>query len=266
MTRGAGIPSLPVADPWFRVRPSRDGRILQIDEPHVDPLVAANVWIVRGRDRDLVVDTGLGVVPLPSVGPWLIERDPVVVVTHAHLDHAGGASAFPAVHAHASEDLAHPREASLHGGTELDLLGITDASIRADVGEWLLSAVPHHGFDVARYSVRAPRGVVEVEDGYTIDLGDRRLTVLHLPGHSPGSVALFDEHDGALFSGDVVYDDVLFDELDGADQAAYVRSLERLLSLDVRTVYPGHGDAFGADRLAEIVARHIASRRGASGG
>ena len=40
-----------------------------------------------------------------------------------------------------------------------------------------------------------------------VDPGGRPLTVLHLPGHSPGSIALFDPADGTLFSGDVVYDD-----------------------------------------------------------
>lgn len=250
----ADAPLLPVADPWYRVVPGPGGRILRVDEPHVDPVVAANVWIVRGRDRDLVVDTGLGIVPLDAAVPGLSARDPLVVVTHAHLDHAGGASAFERVLAHPAEDLDHPRAASLHGPTELDLLGLHDPAIRAEVGEWLISAVPHAGFDVEAYEVVPPAETVAVGDGDVLDLGDRSLTVLHLPGHSPGSIVLLDERDGLLFSGDVVYDDDLYDDMDGADPVVYRRSLERLLTLDVRRVLPGHGDAFGPGRLAEIVA------------
>ena len=41
-------------------------------------------------------------------------------------------------------------------------------------------------------------------EGDVIDSGARPLTVLHLPGHSPRSIALFDQRDGTLFSGDVV--------------------------------------------------------------
>ena len=47
---------LPVADPWFVTRPVSDGVTL-ITEPHVHPLLRCNVWHVRGRDRDLVIDT-----------------------------------------------------------------------------------------------------------------------------------------------------------------------------------------------------------------
>ncbi|RUR03365.1 MBL fold metallo-hydrolase [Labedella endophytica] len=254
--RNSNAPLLPVVDPWFRVVPSADGRILRVDEPHVDPLVAANVWIVRGRERELVVDTGLGIVSIDEAVPGLSGRDPLVVVTHAHLDHAGGASAFARVHAHPAEDLVHPRAASLHGPSELDLLGLHDPATRAEVGEWLISAVPHAGFDLAAYEVLPPAETVAIGDGDVLDLGDRRLTVLHLPGHSLGSIVLVDEHDGLLFSGDVVYDDELYDDMDGADPVVYRRSLERLLSLDVRKVYPGHGEVFGPERLAEIVAEY----------
>jgi glyoxylase-like metal-dependent hydrolase (beta-lactamase superfamily II) len=58
-----------------------------------------------------------------------------------------------------------------------------------------------------------------------VDLGDRTLTVLHLPGHSPGSIALFDENDGTLFSGDIIYDDVLLDYLPGGNTEQYAHSL-----------------------------------------
>jgi glyoxylase-like metal-dependent hydrolase (beta-lactamase superfamily II) len=51
----------------------------------------ANIWHVRERDRDLVADSGLGVASLRHHVPALFERDPVLVVTHAHLDHLAGA-------------------------------------------------------------------------------------------------------------------------------------------------------------------------------
>ena len=54
---------LPVADPWFVVDAVGDG-ITLISEPHVHPLLRCNVWHVRGRDVDLVVDTSLGLRPL----------------------------------------------------------------------------------------------------------------------------------------------------------------------------------------------------------
>ncbi len=61
---------LPVADPWF-VRERVDDAITLVIEPHVHPLPRCNVWHVRGRDRDLVVDTALGLAPLRH----LVERE-----------------------------------------------------------------------------------------------------------------------------------------------------------------------------------------------
>ena len=57
---------LPVADPWWVVAPAGDGVTL-ITEPHVHPFLRCNVWHVRGRDRDLVVDTGMGLAPLRAI-------------------------------------------------------------------------------------------------------------------------------------------------------------------------------------------------------
>ena len=84
--------------------------------------------------------------------------------------------------------------------------------------------------------------------------------MLHLPGHSPGSIALFDPVDGSLFSGDVVYEGELLDSIVGADVAQYRASLLRLRSLPVRVVRPGHGPSFGRRRLHAIIDRYLKER------
>ena len=68
-----------------------------------------------------------------------------------------------------------------------------------------------------------------------IDLGDRALTVLHLPGHTPGEIGLWEETTRTLFSGDCVYESgVLLDELPESNIADYVLSMERLRDLSPR--------------------------------
>lgn len=71
-----------------------------------------------------------------------------------------------------------------------------------------------------------------VGDGFGFDLGGRVLQVVTLPGHSPGSIGLWDGEAGMLFSGDAVLlgQPVLLC-LDGASVEAYLRSMERILSL-----------------------------------
>ena len=68
------------------------------------------------------------------------------------------------------------------------------------------------------------------------------LKVIHTPGHSPGSICLYDEKNRILFSGDTVFaDGVGRTDLDGGDPLELKRSLERLKGLKIDKLFPGHG-------------------------
>jgi glyoxylase-like metal-dependent hydrolase (beta-lactamase superfamily II) len=90
-----------------------------------------------------------------------------------------------------------------------------------------------------------------------IDLGDRAFEVLHLPGHSPGSIGLWEAASGILFSGDAVYDGPLLDELEGSDVVAYVATMRRLRDLPVTVVHGGHEPSFGCERLVAICTDYL---------
>jgi len=96
-----------------------------------------------------------------------------------------------------------------------------------------------------------------LQDGKRIELGGRTLIVLHLPGHTPGSIALLEEITGVLYSGDVVYDGHLVDDLPESDVPAYRRSMEVLAALEVSIVNPGHGRSFDQFRLHQLTARYL---------
>jgi len=96
-----------------------------------------------------------------------------------------------------------------------------------------------------------------LDEGDVIDLGDRAFEVLHLPGHSPGSIGLYDAKSRLLFSGDAVYDGPLLDELDGSDVEHYVATMTRLMGLDVEVVHGGHGLSMGLERFREIVQEYL---------
>lgn len=255
MTRHPPSRALPVAPVWFRIRVAADG-VTRIDEPAVDDFLQSNIWHVRGRDRDLVVDSGLGVASLRDHLPTLFQHDPILVVSHAHLDHAGGAHEFEDRRMHPAERAKGPVHSSLYSEELSSLLGLD----RATMPELLITAVPHTGYDPRGYRVPPVEITNLLHGDDVIDLGDRRLTVLHLPGHTPGSVCLFDETSGELFSGDVLYDDQLLDELHESSIDDYVASMRRLKALSPARIYPGHGAPFDGERGEELIDAYLAAR------
>ncbi len=244
-----------MVDWYMQVEVSSD--VIRISEPHVNELLSANFWWLRGNDRDIVIDAGLGVVALREAIPGLFERDPMVLLTHAHLDHVGGAAEFGerAAHPAEAEVLAAGVPASLYGAELYDKLGIDAAG--EPVPELMIDVLPGPGYDPATYRVEPMTLTRLLDDGDRIDLGGRVLTVLHLPGHTPGSIALLEERTGTLHSGDIVYDGGLIDNLPNSDVAAYRRSMQFLADLDVSVVHPGHGHSFDRTRLRELAETYL---------
>ena len=93
-----------------------------------------------------------------------------------------------------------------------------------------------------------------------IDLGNRVFEVLHLPGHSPGSIGLWQAATGIFFSGDAIYDRPLLDELPGSDIPAYLATMRRLAELPARVVHAGHDPSFDGVRLRELARAYLERR------
>ena len=73
-----------------------------------------------------------------------------------------------------------------------------------------------------------------------IDIGGREIEVLHTPGHSPGHLCFWEKSKGYLFTGDLVYKDILFAYYPSTDPEAYLDSLEKVAALPVKKVFPAH--------------------------
>ncbi len=259
----ADQPELPVRSAWFERREVAPG-VSWILEPSVHGFLRSNIWHVAGRDRDLVVDTGMGIASLRTSVPDLFERDPIAFLTHGHYDHTGGAHEFPhrAGHVSESEMLSDPEEATL---MTAELPPSFAVALAADdpsgvCPAFLVDAVPHAGYDLAAYGIRSAPLTDPLVDGDVIDLGDRALEVVHLPGHTPGSAGLFDQRSGELFTGDVLYDGGLLDELPESCIDDYVASMRRLLSLDASIAYPGHEQPLSRDDLRRLGSAYVRHR------
>lgn len=253
---------LRIANRWFE-RKQIDSALTLLWEPFVHPLIRCNIWHLRGRDADLLIDTGLGIASLKDEIADLLDKPLVAVATHIHYDHVGGLHEF-------TERLMHPieapRMARYREFAHLDraalpadfLTWMADAGQPIDT-EFLISALPEAGYDPMRYRIQGTDVTRTIADADIVDIGDRHFEVLHLPGHSPGSIGLWEAATGVLFSGDAIYDGALLDNLPDSDPHDYVRTMQRLMELPVTVVHGGHEPSFGRERLREIARAYIAS-------
>jgi glyoxylase-like metal-dependent hydrolase (beta-lactamase superfamily II) len=237
---------LPIADHWYEIEHIGNG-ISRILESYVVPWMRCNIWLIQGRDRDLLIDSGMGLKPLTAEIARLRERTVAAVCSHCHFDHIGCLHEF-------TTRLGHPSEAAVHAYPDLD-----NTCARAWIAGELLTALPHEGYSLLQYQITPAPLTGYLDDGDVIDVGDRVFNVFHLPGHSPGSIALYEKSTRTLFSGDVVYDGLLIDNSWHSDPQAYRESLLRLRELPVETVHSGHEPSFGRDRLLQLIDTYLTS-------
>ena len=177
------------------------------------PKPAAHVYVLMG-ERPALVDSGMAESgPAVHDGLRALGMSPgelsLVLLTHEHADHAGGAPAFP------------------------------DALLAAHP---LAAAKLRHGDGRATHAHAASEPEFELYDRSLVHAGGLALRVLHTPGHTSGSVCLFEESRGLLFTGDTAFGrGTLTDLFESGSRGDHVASLQRLLGLPARLLLPGHG-------------------------
>jgi glyoxylase-like metal-dependent hydrolase (beta-lactamase superfamily II) len=235
------------ADQWYRIRTVGDG-VTWIDEPFIQEFYRCNIWHVRGRDRDMLVDSGMGVVSLREQIPLVTEKPCAAIASHTHFDHIGCHHEFEDRRVHADEAaiLAEP----------------TRANTLADpyVEDGIFTKLPPAPYASTEYAVRAAPATTILNAGDVIDLGDRVFEVIHTPGHSPGGIMLFEKASGILFSGDTVYDGPLIDDAYHSDLTAYIASMKRILDLPVRVIHGGHFPSFDGQKYRDLIRRFLAEK------
>jgi glyoxylase-like metal-dependent hydrolase (beta-lactamase superfamily II) len=231
---------------WYETIAFADGVTL-IHEPWIKPFFRCNIWHVRGRDRDLLFDSGLGHFSLRTHVPLVSERPLTCVASHTHFDHIGCHHEFGACAVHMAE--AHVLTDPRNDWTLADRYATDE----------MFDALPE-GWDQASYRVRPARLGRALEQGDVISLGDRAFEVIHTPGHSPGGIGLFERATGIFLSGDILYDGPLIDDTYHSDIATYRKTLARLSSLPVRVVHGGHFPSFGPTRFRQLIAEYLDGR------
>lgn len=215
---------------WFRVEELEPGVIL-IEEPWHDERVKS--YLITGAERALLLDTGTGVGDLRGVIEGLTQLPLTVVQSHAHWDHVGSTHQF----AGDTEILIHPLAAD-----ELRA-GVSNQRMRRYLSAKHLSG-RFAGLDLsAGVIIPGIEPTGSLADGDEIDLGGRRLRVMHTPGHTEGLVTLWDAENAVLFGTDAVYDAPLYAQMNDSNLEHYLASLDSLAALKPtpRAIYSSHG-------------------------
>jgi glyoxylase-like metal-dependent hydrolase (beta-lactamase superfamily II) len=174
----------------------------RIEAPLGERFVAC--YLVVGAEAALLVDTGVAATPAGSIAPYCerIGLAPAqvrwIVISHCDVDHMGGDAAARTLFPDATL-VAHAADRALIE----DVGRVVEERYREFAGP--------HGIDIAPETIAwchdvaraAPVGLV-IEGPVTIDLGERPVTVLPTPGHSPGSISVHDPASGALMTSDAV--------------------------------------------------------------
>ncbi len=265
--------ALPVVEKWYETRSCGDGVTL-FYEPHVHDWLRPNIWHIRGRDKNILFDSGMGIVPLHDELSEHLEKDILAIASHTHFDHIGGHYEFENRACHPSEAfvLETPNNDNTLANNFLDrdqfpALGYSeeDLTVMNHPNIWL-SGLPKAGYNVqTEYAVRPAPPTLLLDEGDVVDLGDRMFQVLHLPGHSPSSIALFEDATGIFLTGDAILNTTrggpLLDSYDHSDPELYVKTMLRIREMPVSVVHGGHCESMGRDRMVEIADIYIESKK-----
>jgi len=154
-----------------------------------------------------------------------------VINTHGHFDHIGGNGYFLN-----GKIAIHKLDSPIveRGDKELSVADFFDGNLH-------------------------PRQVdKKLEDGDKIKLDGMELEVIHTPGHTLGSVCLFDRKNQFLFSGDTVFENAIGRvDFPNSDPNAMQKSLEKLSSLNVKQIFPGHGNPFDKKAFGNVLKTNV---------
>jgi hydroxyacylglutathione hydrolase len=227
---------------WFTVKQLAAG-IWRIDDHGGD-----NMCLVEGDTTALLIDAGTGVADLAGCVASITKLPVLVVNTHGHPDHCGSDFQFSRVYAH-PKDFGLIRKFCSEGFLNDAIKRIENESPEAaplllnDRGKFIFPSL------------------VPVADGFIFDLGNKKVEVIEVQGHTEGSICLLDTEDKMLFTGDN-NNTVVWLFLDGClPLESYLHTLEKVQrrSKDATTLLPGHGEPLDTEFVNEqiVCARNI---------
>lgn len=178
------------------------------------------IYLIEGEREAAVIDGGSGIGRLDKLVAELTEKPFFLLLTHTHNDHIGGCKHFRDI---AAFDDVMTWERAAKGYEKAKMMEIIE-------GENVQRKYPR-SFDPQSYY--APPFTVTrwLRDCDIIDLGGRRIEVIHTPGHASNEICLLDQNARFLYTGDHFYNGGISTYLPGGDPDQFIASTRRLIGL-----------------------------------
>ncbi len=238
----ATLEKVETSQPWFEVY-----RLTQDTYAIYEPIQfeEALSYLALGKQKAVVIDTGTGIGNLKQVVNELTALPVSVVNTHTHWDHIGSNHQFKEIACFNDEDCIR----KLREGADNERL------LSSITGDSIWKPLPE-AFDASTWKIPPVEPTSLLEDGDRIDLGERILEVIHTPGHSPGSVCLYDKKNRILFTGDTFFPGPLYAYPEDVNIEDYMTSLQKLRDRMKEYDYlcSGHNDPWVK---SEVIARVV---------
>jgi len=222
--------------PWFKATQVADS-VWVIDDHGND-----NMYLVEGKTKALLIDTGIGMGALAKFVQTLTTLPVIVVNTHGHPDHAGGNYQFKTVAAHAADF----EMIKMFGGKDY----LKNSAQRALAGPSIPGTVT-----LADIEASQPSELKAIKQGDVFDLGGRKLEVVEVPGHTKGSICLLDAANKLVFTGDNDNSLVWLFLKDCTPLDVYLQSLQKLQARNAEydKILPGHGTPLPKEFVADQI-------------
>ena len=208
-------------------------------------------YLVEGSNYALLIDTILGFGDLNAYCRTLTDKPVKVVNTHAHWDHIGGNFHFDACYMPV-RDIKYFQECI--GYSKEDIFEAARNSAKDEYKDMLVLD--------ENFAGTHPIKVFPIDDGDVFDLGDRRIEVVAVGGHTPGSIVLIDDKTRICYSGDACNGNTLIEFDNSLPVSIYLENLKRLKTFASRfdMMYGGHGifDSSIIDEGIETASRVVA--------
>ncbi len=217
----------PTSNEWFEVY-EVEPDIWAIYEPFQWQEVIS--YLIVGSESALLFDTGNGLGDIRAIVDQLTDKPIAVLNSHSHFDHIGGNYQFGNI-----LSVSTPFALANSRGIQNEMVS-SEASPEA-LCKALPAGVTQGSHRIRPYTIKA-----KIREGDTIDLGDRKLEILQIAGHTDDSIALLDAEAGFLWTGDSFYEGPIWLYFPETDLAAYKKSLARLAALvpQLKALFPAH--------------------------